>query len=163
MKIAKQERREPRSLVPMSRAWSPFRQWSRLHDEIDRLLEEPFGSWSATTAPLFEGWSPAVDIYEDKDNVRVKAELPGMRKEDIEVSVFENTLHISGERKEETEHKEAGSYRTERYFGRFQRTLPLPEPVQAGKVHAEYRDGILTITCPKTEEAKRSQIEVKVE
>lgn len=150
-------------MAPMSRAWSPFRQWSRLHDEIDRLFEEPLGAWSVTTAPLFEGWSPAVDVYEDKDNVRVKAELPGMKKEDIEVSVADNMLHIAGERKEETEHKETGSYHSERYFGRFQRSLPLPEPVQGDKIHAEYRDGILTITCPKTEEAKRKQIEVKVE
>ncbi len=163
MKLAKHERRETRPLAPMSRGGSPFRQLSRLHDEIDRLFEEPFGGWLSPTTPLFEGWLPAVDVYEDKDNVFVKAELPGMKKEDIAVSVSGNMLHISGERKEEAEHKDAGSYRSERYFGSFQRSLPLPEPVEADKIHAEYKDGVLTITCPKTEEAKRKQIEVKVE
>jgi len=116
-----------------------------------------------SATPLFEGWFPAVDVYEDKDNVFVRVELPGMKKEDIEVFVSGDSLNISGERKEEAEHKGAEGYRTERYFGRFQRSIPLPVPVQADQIHAEYKDGILTIRCPKTEEAKRKQIEVKLE
>jgi HSP20 family protein len=93
----------------------------------------------------------------------VKAELPGMKKEEIDVSVSENMLNISGERKEEAECAGAESYRAERYFGRFYRSIPLPVSVEGDKIHAEYKDGILTITCPKAEEAKRKQIEVKVE
>ena len=165
MKLAKREGREKRdtgSLAPTSRGWSPFGHLSRLHDQIDRLFEEPFGGWLAP-ASLFEGWSPMVDVREDKENVFVKAELPGMKKEDIDVSLSGQMLSIAGERKEESEYKGTDTYRTERYFGSFQRSIPLPVAVEENKIHAEYKDGILTITCPKTEEAKRKQIEVKVE
>ena len=98
MKLAKRDKRENRSLVPVSRAWTPFRQWGRLHDEIDRLFEEPFGGWLAPTTSLYEGWSPTVEVYEDKDNVFVKAEIPGMKKEDIEVFISNDMLNIAGER-----------------------------------------------------------------
>jgi HSP20 family protein len=150
MKLAKRERRENGPL-------------SRLHEQIDRLFEEPFGRWLNPVTSLFEGWSPVVDVIEDKDNVFVKAELPGMKKEDIEVSVSGDRLNLAGERKEESEHKDANGYQAERYFGRFQRSIALPVPVQQGNVRAEYKDGILTITCPKSEEAKSKQIEIKVE
>jgi HSP20 family protein len=163
MKLAKRERRETGALAPMSRAWSPFQQLSRLHDEIERLFEEPLGGWSAPAKPLFGDWAPPVDVYEDKENVFVKAELPGMKKENIDVSVSGEMLNIAGERKEETEFEGAEGYRAERYFGRFQRSIPLPVTVKGDKIHAEYKDGILTVTCPKSEEAKRKQIEVKVE
>ncbi len=163
MKLTKHEKREPGTLVPVSRAWSPFRELNRLHEQIDRLFEEPLYNWMSPAAPLFEGWSPAVDVYEDKDNVYVNAELPGMKKEGIKVSVSGELLNITGERKDESEYKGTDSYRSERYFGRFQRNIPLPVSVQEDKIHAEYKDGILTVTCPKREETKRKQIEVKVE
>src|SRR6266536_167931 len=150
MKLVKRERRDSRPL-------------SRLHEQIDRLFEEPFGRWLNPATSLFERWSPVVDVYEDKNNVFVKAELPGMKKEDIQVSVSDGVLHMAGERKEEAEHKEASGYRAERYFGRFERNISLPAAVQEGNIRAEYKDGILTVTCPKSEEAKRKQIEVKVE
>ena len=84
-----------------------------------------------------------------------------MRKEDIEVSLDGNTLTISGERKQEEEHKEGEMYRSERYFGRFQRSITLPTPADADKIQASYKDGVLTIICPKSEEAKPKQIQVK--
>jgi HSP20 family protein len=163
MKLAKRERQNTGSLVPFNRGWSPSRQLSRLRDQIDRLFEEPFGGWFAPAAPLFEGWSPTVDVHEDKDTVFVTAELPGMKKEDIHVSLTGQVLHIKGERGQESEYKGRDSYRAERYFGSFQRGIPLPMAVDESRIHAEYKDGILTIHCPKTEEAKRKQIEVKVE
>jgi HSP20 family protein len=164
MKLAKREKRDNGALARTSRAWSPSWPVSRLRDQIDRLFEEPFAGLFSALTPLFEGgWSPAVDFYEDKENVFVKAELPGMKKEDIEVSVSNQMLHISGERKEESEDRGTDSYRAERYFGSFQRNIPLPTSVADDKIHAEYKDGVLTITCPKTEEAKRKQIAVKVE
>lgn len=92
----------------------------------------------------------------------VKAELPGMKREDIEVSLHEGSLSISGERKSEQKHEDAGVYRAERFFGRFQRTVMLPTPVAAEKVKAQYKDGILTITLPKTEEAKPKHIDINV-
>lgn len=104
-----------------------------------------------------------VDVYEDKDNVVVKAELPGAKKEDIDVSVSGTMLNLAGVRKEEIEYEGTEGYRAERYFGRFQRGIVLPVPVEGDKIQAEYKDGVLTITCPKTTEAKRKQIEIKVE
>jgi HSP20 family protein len=132
---------------------------SRLRREIDRLFEEPFGFFTPTT--FFEGWSPTVDLYEDKDKITVQAELPGMKKEDIEVSLHGDTLSISGERKHEQEDKDCEVCRSERYFGRFQRSITLPQHVDGNKIEARYQEGVLTVTCPKSEESKRKQIEVK--
>jgi HSP20 family protein len=142
--------------------WSPFRQLNTLRDEIDRLFESPLAGIGEMTQPFMSGWMPAVDLFEDKDNFTVKAELPGMKNEDIEVSVHEGVLTISGERKKENERKESESYRAERVFGRFHRTVSLPATVNAEKVAAAYKDGVLTVTLPKAEEAKPKQIPITV-
>ena len=141
--------------------WPSFGRLSDLRDEIDRLFESPL---SELTRPsqLLSGWTPALDVYENKDNFVVKAELPGMKKEDIEVSLHDGSLSISGERKTESKHEEGEVYRAERFFGRFQRTVTLPTTVAADKVKAAYNDGVLTITLPKTEEAKPKKIDVSV-
>jgi HSP20 family protein len=136
----------------------PFEQLSQLREEVNRLFESPFGGLTQA----FNTWAPAVDLYEDKDNVIVKAELPGMKKEDIDVSLREGMLTISGERKFEREEGKGETYRSERFFGRFQRSVVLPTAVNDAKVNAAYKDGILTITLPKSEEAKPKQIEVSV-
>jgi len=140
--------------------WSPLDQLNRLRDEIEHVFQSSFGNSGASTG-FFEGWAPAVDLMEDKDKFTVKAELPGMKKDEIDVSLHGDTLNICGERKKEEEHKTGENYRSERYFGRFQRTVQLPQAVDGAKIEATYRDGVLTITLPKTEEAKRKQIEVK--
>jgi len=134
---------------------------SSLRDEIDRLFEAPLAEL-ARSSQWLSGWSPALDVFEEKDNFIVKAELPGMKKEDIEVSLHEGSLTISGERKGQDTFKDADVYRSERFVGRFQRTIALPAPVAADKVKAEYKDGVLSITLPKTEEAKPKQIDVNV-
>jgi HSP20 family protein len=108
------------------------------------------------------GWTPTLDVYEEKDHFIVKAELPGMKKEAIEVSFYDGGLSISGERKSETNYEDAEVYRAERFFGRFQRTVTLPTPVAVDKAKASYMDGVLTVTLPKTEEAKPKHIEVAV-
>jgi len=142
--------------------WSPGTQLGRLRNQINRLFELPFGTDLGGPSSL-EAWSPAVDVFENKDNVTVKAEVPGMRKEDIDVSVEGNTLSICGERREEKEQgKGTDNYRAERYFGRFYRSVPLPSAVDTGKVAAKYQDGVLTVTLPKTEEAKRKKIDIQV-
>ena len=142
-------------------AWPTFGRLSSLRDELDRLFESPFAGLT-NASQLLSGWTPALDVYEDKENFIVKAELPGMKNEDIDVSLHDGSLSISGERKSETKHKDAEVYRAERFFGRFQRTVTLPAPVAADKVKAQYKDGVLTITLPKTEEAKPKQIDVNV-
>ena len=147
---------------PEVTSWSPFWQLSTLRDEIDRLFESPLTELTRSSQQFLGGWLPAVDLYEDKDNVFVKAELPGMKKEDIDISLHEGVLTLAGERKEEKETKDAEVFRSERFLGRFQRTISLPSPVQMDRVSAAYKDGILTVTLPKTEEVKPKQIEVKV-
>lgn len=163
MKLVKREKEKSGPPAPVSGAFAPFWPMRRLQSEIDRLFEEPFGTWLTPDGPFLEGWLPAVDVLEDKNNVIVKAEIPGMKKEEFEVYLTGENLNISGERKVETEEKSAETYRAERYFGSFHRSIPLPAPVDASKIEAHYKDGILTVTCPKTEEAKRKQVEVKVD
>ena len=141
--------------------WPGFGRLTNLRDEIDRLFEAPLAELDRTSQ-LLSGWTPALDIYEDKDNVVVKAEVPGMKREEIEVSLHDGTLSISGERKSEGKYEDAETYRAERFLGKFQRTVTLPTPVSADKVKAQYKDGILTVTLPKTEEAKPKHIDVSV-
>jgi HSP20 family protein len=142
-------------------AWPGFGRLSSLRDELDRLFESPWTEL-ARTSQLLSGWTPALDVHEDKDNFVVQAELPGMKREEIDVSLHDGALSISGERKTEKKYEEAEVYRTERFFGKFQRTVTLPAPVAADKVKAQYKDGVLTITLPKTEAAKPKQIDVNV-
>jgi HSP20 family protein len=146
---------------PELSTWSGFGRLTNLRDEIDRLFEAPL-SQLARTSQILSGWTPALDIFEDADNVYVRAELPGMRKEDIDLSLHNGSLSISGERKSEEKLKDAEVYRGERFFGRFQRTVTLPAPVAVDKIKAKYQDGILTVTLPKTEEAKPKHIDVNV-
>lgn len=131
----------------------------RFSNELDRLFDWPFGEF--LQGSQFSGWVPALDLREDKDNVVVTVELPGMKKEDIEISLHEGNLTISGERKQEEKSEDAEVYRAERFTGRFNRVIGLPVAVATDKVKAQYKDGVLTITLPKTEEAKPRQIQVQ--
>ncbi len=159
MKLLRRERQDRGAVAPGQSGTAPGLELNRLRREIDRLFEEPF-SFLAPSTSFFEGWTPAVDIYEDQDKYTVKTELPGMKKEDIGVSLDGDTLTISGERKQEEEKQEGEGYRAERFFGRFQRSVTLPASVKADQVEAAYKDGVLTITVPKAEEAKPKQIQV---
>jgi HSP20 family protein len=142
--------------APTWPAWNDFEdELNQLRQDMNSLLETPFGN------QLFNEWAPTVDLHENRDAFVVRAEIPGMKKEDIDVSLHNGALTISGERKLEEKH-EGANYRTERFFGRFQRTVTLPKAVDGGKVKANYTDGILTITLPKSEEAKPKQIEVQI-
>jgi len=128
---------------------------------MDRLFTAPLSELQRG-GQFFNQWAPTVDLYEDKDHVYVKAEVPGMKKEEIDVSLHDNALTISGERKLEQKDQDAENYRSERFFGRFTRSVTLPVAVEGEKVKANYKDGILTITLPKSEKAKPKQIEVSV-
>ena len=150
-----------RWIQPEVANWPVFDRLTNLRDEIDRLFESPVQQFAGSSQLLRGGWGPALDVYEDKDNLTVKAELPGMKREEIEVSLHDGALTISGERKSEM-HEKAEVYRSERFVGRFQRAVTLPSPVAADKVKASYKDGILTVTLPKTEESKPKQIDVNV-
>jgi HSP20 family protein len=106
---------------------------------------------------------PTVDVYEEKDDIVVKAELPGMDKDNIEVNLTDHTLTIKGEKKKEEDVKEENYHRSERSYGTFLRTLELPKDVHADKVKASFKNGILEVRIPKTEGAKAKEIKVKVE
>src|SRR5213596_3628126 len=145
--------------TPSSVMWPSLNRWASLRDDLDTLLELPFLSGGARQEQLFTGWTPALDLYQNNDNVVAVVELPGMRKEDIEISLHDGTLTIGGERKRETSNGERAEH-TERYLGVFRRSIALPTRVDASKVSATYRDGILTVTLPKAEEVKPKQIQV---
>lgn len=130
-------------------AWPTFGRLANLQDELDRLFETPL-----------RAWAPALDVQEDKDSFVIRTELPGLQREDIDVSLHDGAVIISGERKVEEVKEGVEVHRRERYYGKFQRALTLPAPVAGDKVKAQYKDGVLTVTLPKVEEAKPKQITV---
>jgi HSP20 family protein len=138
---------------------SSYDRFASLRDEVNRLFDF---SWPSRDSGLFSGWTPALDVFDDKDSLVVKVELPGLKKDEINLSLQDGVLAISGERKPERESTEGGTFRTERYFGRFQRSVTLPATVDSNKVSASYKDGVLTVELPKAEEAKPKQIAVSV-
>ena len=140
--------------------WSPFDRLSNLRQEMDRLWDMTF---PARTTSFFAGWSPALDLYDAEDRLIAKVELPGMKKEDIEIAYQEGVLNLSGERKPDAPTaKDTQPYRTERFTGKFQRSLTLPVHIQVDQIRASYKDGVLTIELPKSEEAKPHKVEVTV-
>ena len=138
--------------------------WTRvgLKTEMDRLFERFFESPWAEAQTLGE-WAPAVDMTESKEAVTVKAELPGVEPKEIAVSLEGDVLTIKGEKVEKKEDKDERRHRIERSWGTFMRSVRLPAPVDAGKVSAAFKNGIVTITLPKTAGAKGTTIPVKTE
>jgi len=136
-------------------------RFANLRDEINTFFDGP--SWPAATqqAQLFNGWTPALDLYQTTDDIVALVELPGMRKEDIELSLHDGMLTISGERKSDVSENDKAA-RSERFVGKFRRSISLPTRVDANKVNATYKDGVLTVTLPKAEEVKPKQIQVNV-
>lgn len=142
-----------------SSALSPLARLSAFQHEVDRFFDLSFlGRESTRTA----GWTPALDLHQNKDNLFVHAELPGMKKEDVTLSLHDGVLTLSGERRHTLADGEKTMLRNERHFGRFERSITLPTPVDATRVGATYEDGILTVMLPKAEAAKPRQIEINV-
>ena len=149
--------------TPSPVMWPSLNRWASFRDDLDTLLELPFLAGGTRQPQLFTGWTPALDLYQNNDNVVAVVELPGMRKEDIEISLHDGTLTIGGERKAQSGGGNGESAtRTERFTGKFRRSVTLPTRVDANKVNATYKDGVLTVTLPKAEEAKPKQIQVNV-
>ena len=144
-------------LVP----WRPFGEVGSLRREMDRLWDRFVGETPFARA-FTEEWLPSVDVSETKDKVLIKVDLPGLEAEDVNVSVSGEILTIKGEKEKEKEEKDEHYYCCERYCGSFQRSFRLPVNVQADKVEATFDKGVLKITLPKTEEARKKKIEVKV-
>ena len=143
--------------------WEPFRDLVSLRDRMDRLFGEGFGRGWPTEEGLTTGvWNPPVDVYETADSIVLKADLPDVTKDDVDISVHGNALTIRGERKREEEVKEKDFYRMERSYGSFTRSFTLPGTVDPEKIEAGFTGGVLTVTLPKREESKPKQIKVKV-
>ena len=154
--------------------WNPLRdvtEWHPVSDlasevvnmqrEIDRMFDRFRGGMS-DSGPEPQNWMPAVDILERENEFQLRLELPGVRKEDVKITVNNDVLTIRGEKKMETEKKGDNYHRLERSFGTFQRSFTLPGTVSSEKIEASYDNGILHLTLPKIEEAKPKEIEVKV-
>jgi HSP20 family protein len=131
---------------------------------MNRLFGETLGLGPTREEEAFgRTWALPVDIHEDKDNIVVKAELPGMKRDDVSIEVRDNVLTLKGERKQDKEIKKENYLRIERVYGKFSRSFFLPHPIVADKVKASYKDGVLEITLPKTEEAKSKAIPIKID
>lgn len=142
--------------------WEPFRDLLTTQDRFNRLFNEALGGVFDHAQVGSRVWAPAADIYETEQSVVIKAELPGMDPKDVEARVEDGTLYLKGERKFEKETKEENYHRVERAYGSFARTFALPSSVDGDKVTAEYKDGVLTLTMPKREEAKPKTIKINV-
>jgi len=123
---------------------------------LSNVLDEAFEGGAITSA-----WYPAVDVFEAKDAVKIVAELPGVKPEDVKLSLESNTLTIRGEKKQQAEERSERVHRYERSYGSFERAFVLPSTVDGEKISAEYRDGVLTVTVPKAERARPREIPVR--
>jgi HSP20 family protein len=142
--------------------WRPFGgELDSFRREMDRLWERFIGE-RPFARKNGEQWLPSVDVSETKDSIVVKAELPGTDSKDIDVSISGNVLTIKGEKKEEQEEKDEHRHYVERYHGSFQRSFQLPAEVKTDKIDATFDKGVLKITLPKTEQAKKKEIQIKV-
>jgi HSP20 family protein len=137
--------------------WDPFRDLVSIQGELNQLFGRAFGQGEAAGGT----WAPALDVFEDRERFVIKVELPGLGPEDVEISVEEGTLTLSGERAFYKEMDEAGFHRVERRFGAFARSLNLPSTADPNRIEASFVGGLLTITVPKKEEATPRKIQVK--
>ncbi len=144
--------------------WDPFRDLVNLQERINRIFSETAKSVSRGGEEDLESsvWVPAVDIRETDEGYILKVDLPGMKKEDIQVDISDNTLTIKGERKIESEAKKEDYVRIERIYGAFSRSFALPPNVDASKIKAKYENGVLELVLPKKEEAKPKKINIDV-
>lgn len=139
--------------------WDPVREIFDLHNEMNRVFDSFLARPSGHS--LARVWAPVVDLYETKDEVVVTAKLPGVKEKEINVSIVGEVLTIKGEQKEEQETKDERYHRVERFYGAFERQIPLPVPVETEKVKATYKDGVLAIHLPKAETIKPKAIKVE--
>lgn len=149
--------------MKIMRWWDPVREFSAMQNQMNHVFGETFGpSMTQAEQPLAGTWAPAVDIYETAQEIVLQVEVPGVTKEQVHVEVDDGTLHLKGERKIEKEVKEENYHRVERVYGAFHRSFSLPDTVDAEKVRAELKDGVLEVRLGKREQAKPKQIQVNV-
>jgi len=149
-------------MIPWSRK-EDFNDIENIQNAMNRMFNSSLSRWLDDEKGLLESaWSPAIDVHESTNDIVVMADLPGVTKDDIDVSVHGDLLTIKGEKKQEREEKDKDFVRTERFYGSFSKSITLPAEVDVAKVDANYKDGVLKLTLPKKEEAKPKQIQIKV-
>lgn len=142
---------------------NPFSELESIQNEMNRMFNFSLGRYFDQDSTLLGShWAPAIDVFDSQDSILVKAEIPGLKKDEIDVSIQDNTLIIKGEKKQENEVKEGNYCKTERYYGSFYRAVALPSSVDTEKTTANYKEGVLELTLTKKEEAKPKQIKVDV-
>jgi|SRR5919204_5822806 HSP20 family protein len=139
--------------------WDPARELDSLQSEFNRLFDSVLGN-SGRTDVRTRRWMPAMDLLETEDNLVLKADLPGLTREDVNIEVKDDVLTISGERRAEHQEKSDGYYRVERAFGHFSRSLTLPQGVAADAIDADFSDGVLEVRIPKPEERKPHRVAI---
>ncbi|MCA2004744.1 MAG: Hsp20/alpha crystallin family protein [Ignavibacterium sp.] len=148
--------------------FNPVRDLLNFEREFNRMFNALESRFGISRAPEIDEeyenavWMPLTDIYEDNDKYTLKVDLPGIKKDDVKINYANGKLSISGERVQESETKDAKWHRIEKSYGKYYRSFTLPEQIQEDKISAEFKDGLLTITIPKAEEAKPKEIEIKV-
>jgi HSP20 family protein len=143
--------------------WRPFRELEEMERRMEELSRWPFAPLGWRRRPAVErGWTPPIEMFEKEDEFIVKVELPGMKREEIDISVVGDTLTIKGERKAETEVKEEEYYCCERCYGSFLRSITLPAAVDTKNIEAVYENGILEVSLPKAPEVKPKKVEISV-
>ncbi len=142
--------------------WEPLRNLVDIQSEVNHLLDTFSGRQPLGVMPQSRSWLPAVDMHETKDSLTLKVELAGVRDKDVAVSITGDLLTIKGERRWDDEVKDQKFLHVERAYGQFERLIQLPMAVQADKVKASYRDGVLEITLPKVEELKPRDIKIDI-
>jgi len=142
--------------------WDPFQQMVAMSNRLNRTVSDSYTDpYTRRTEDSFGAWAPPVDIFEKQDHLVMRAEIPGVEMEDVNVRIENGVLTLHGERKQETEVTEETAYRMERVHGTFTRSFTLPTTVDAAKVTATYKNGVLEVIVPKVETAKPKQIEIK--
>jgi HSP20 family protein len=138
--------------------WQPFREIESLRRQMDQMFDELSGSERQSAM----SWKPAIELQDTEDNLVLRAEIPGVDGKDIDVQVTREAVAISGEHRFEKKTQEQGFFRSEFRYGNFQRVVPLPVPIQNDRVHAEFNNGILTLTLPKVTEARRTVVKLNL-
>jgi HSP20 family protein len=143
--------------------WKPMNDLWNIHDETDKVFEDFFGKWPTSLRGRNGGCVPVVDISETDNQFAVRAEIPGVTEKDVNVSITDNVLTLKGEKKRETEEKRKNYHRVERSYGSFQRSFTLPKNLQTEKTTATFKNGILTVSIPKSEAVKPKEVQISVE
>jgi len=142
--------------------WDPFRDLVSIQDRMNKLFEQTLSRSRGEEGVSATTWTPSVDIYETTDSIVMKAELPGVAREDIQIQIHENTLTLKGERRFAKDVQEESYLRIERAYGSFHRSFTLPSVVRQEAIHAVFRDGVLELTLPKAEGTKPKRISIDV-